>query len=91
VLLLVAGFSLIMIGYRVGSQGDDNTTNWPIVISGWVLLVVGFVGYFSFFTTVLIRKHLNKKKNAESCSCEAIPKDDAAPQIAKETTITETK
>jgi hypothetical protein len=27
VLLLVAGFSLIMIGYRVGSQGDDNTTN----------------------------------------------------------------
>jgi hypothetical protein len=51
-----------MIGYQVGSQVDDPVINWWMVISGWVLLGTGLVGYFSLFTVVLIRRQLQKNK-----------------------------
>ena len=64
VILLTTGFCLLMIGYRVGSQDDEIKIMWTLVTSGWIILGMGLAGYFTMFAIVLVRRHINKKKQS---------------------------
>jgi ABC-type Na+ efflux pump permease subunit len=62
VVLLVIGFCLLMIGYKVGSQNEEIKPIWNLVIAGWVTFALGVAGYFTMFTVVLLKRHFAKKK-----------------------------